>query len=224
MEVTHYWVKTAPTPMIGTKEDIQAGIPNSKFLFNYRNLDKCMRSVVSLASALPFSSFLLGPDKIFPYYTRKLFITWFLSNGTNQLTPAQIDLITKEFINTENLPLMQAFVIQITIIHHYIHHYKDCSDIPGVKNEHLLANPRRNLEIIFDYCGLSKDLVDLGMRGFDEDSQKNSIISKKNVSKSGNRHQGTIDAKFREQMNRIADALKVSILDDDHLLPNTMTS
>jgi hypothetical protein len=181
MEVAHYMAKIVPGIDMCRKSEIEAAIPKIKFLFQYRDIIECTESVANIASAMPLAVVLLGLDRLIPYYCRKFLSKWFLTASTH-FNPEQAKILTREYIKTHNVILMQAFQIQVLAYHSVLQMIEEDNDIPAVKCEHLVANPRRCLEAIFGHCGVSKDLIEPALEALNEDSQKNSVLSKAKVS------------------------------------------
>ena len=93
------------------------------------------------------------------------------------------------FVNFPDHPLRQTpsmYACYIftwsQIVYRYLNFREMGYRIDGVKYEHLVGNPRENMEIILTHCGLPVEWAEPAMAALASDSQRNSPLSMKNLS------------------------------------------
>ncbi|ELT94410.1 hypothetical protein CAPTEDRAFT_197505 [Capitella teleta] len=67
------------------------------------------------------------------------------------------------------------------VLYRYLEWRQKGFDIVGVKYEHLIANPKRNMEIILEHCGLPTLWAEASLDALVSDSQRNSPLSMKHL-------------------------------------------
>jgi hypothetical protein len=225
MQVECYMLKTLPNGIYGGCKAIQAALPDVKFIVLYKDIRECTLSYVTFANVLPLANLIIELDKLIPYYWRNFFIEAQIgiiqSSGTQILSPDQERVLKDEFMKTRNLPLMPFFLLEVLAMKRIMQMRQEVENIPAVKYNHIMADPKRCLETIFQFCGLRKELVEPALLALEEDSQKNSVVSRENLAK--NKFTTNIDTHFEQQMSVIAQSLGIPLLTSEDVLPHTIT-
>lgn len=148
-------------------EQIYRALLRASYVFMYRDAVGWTESLMQFATAV---------GATFPLSTQSRDLTWMLVSADQPLSVlAKYTDIDVEF--TEGAALIPAgWSIQLTEYRKLLH-----LGVPflALRYNELVANRKTELERLFAHCGIAAGAVDKALDAFDEDSQKGTIIERK---------------------------------------------
>jgi hypothetical protein len=214
MDIQAYFIKTT-VYRANLNQRLEEAIPGSKFLFLYRDVSVCVRSVYKISTGLPFVQQIFFFETHFPPM-RGLLLKRTARGGLYDFPKGVYDI----YKQSKNLKLMYFHILFSHFIHVFFQQRKEHKNFPAVKYEHLISNPVKSMEAILEYCELNKDLVGPSLKSLEKDSQANSAISKSKLSASPSAH---VDDSIRKDIKGIFREFGIPNLWENSLIENTIT-
>lgn len=124
-----------------------------------------------------------------------------------------------------NIPLDDDLTFGVLVCAGSMHLYQDARrrrvQVSAVRYEDLVANPTESCRRIIEYCGLPDELVDLAVRAFNVDSQRNTRLSRQSMRKY---KEPAMRQETRNMLNeRVLGKLGLPLIGEDCLLDGTIT-
>ncbi|ELU06768.1 hypothetical protein CAPTEDRAFT_193976 [Capitella teleta] len=168
----HYdsYVLKTTAPGIYFTDLMNEVFPDSRVLFMYRNGVQVADSLSKASVQMPIlrMGYIIFSSLSILYTQQKQFAEYFCNFP---------DLPCRK------LPSVYACCVFTwgMILYRYLELVQKGADIVGVKYEHLIANPKENMRIILEHCGLPTEWAESSLKALESDSQRNSPLSMKHL-------------------------------------------
>ena len=145
---------------------IQRVYPNAKHFFCYRDIEAMANAIQKLRNVCPLGRLIwLGGSK--SSFLMKQLVT---TGGMNSIKPIKF-----------THPTDIGAIIWAVSVRRYLDMRQQGVNIAGFFYGDLVKNKRFAVEKAFEFSGIPQELVDVGVRGLDRNSQENSGISTKEL-------------------------------------------
>ncbi|ELT87298.1 hypothetical protein CAPTEDRAFT_189090 [Capitella teleta] len=140
-------------------------------------------------------------------------------SGRGMVTTSVKNLLLK----SKHFVVLSSFLMWGSLVQVYRNQLNEeySLDIPAIKYEHFISNPKASTEAMFKHVGLPADLVPLAIHGMLEDSQKDTIVSRRNMSQCASI--GDPKGELAQELLVLCDMFGLDSYTDMDL-PNTITS
>ncbi|ELT87318.1 hypothetical protein CAPTEDRAFT_189114 [Capitella teleta] len=189
---------------------------NSSQLFIYRNPMKSVMSLAKSCQLSPTFRLMTVLMQIMPGIKSK-FIPKLSGRGMVTTSVKNLILKSKHFV------VLSSFLMWGGLVQAYRNQLNEeySLEIPAIKYEHFISNPKASTEAMFKHVGLPADLVPLAIHGMLEDSQKDTIVSRRNMSQCASI--GDPKGELAQELLVLCDMFGLDSYTDLDL-PNTITS
>lgn len=200
-----YMIKVITTAAVGLPFLMKL-YPDATCLFMYRHPIPVAKSIYRLHYAWP-----------------SLCMAFVLGGISGKATKAIVDSMGfdgRDFNIRLKHDLTMGVLVYALAMRQYLEVRKKGIEIVAVRYEDLMAKKRGTVEKMFEYCKLPLEWVDLGMRGFDIDSQGNTPISRDNI---GGLPEPTLTPEARKDLNELLHGHGLPTLDEECLVEGTIS-
>ena len=166
-----YMVKIMGHAMSSTLTPLWKLYPDCILLFMYRDGLPMVKSVSRLVQQEPIARVVNAILQLFPSLNK---FALAISGSSNDNIPEAASNIS---------PFASTVYAWASLCDSYNSLRRKGMPIAAIKYEDLIQNPAKSLEIIFRHCGLDIASVSNALKAFEQDSQRNSILSRTSLSK-----------------------------------------
>lgn len=139
--------------------------PSSRLLFIHRDVDKVAKSVCRTTMVVPSAYIMFALGKLSGRFFKMA------------LNLAGLHMKSDLCVRIEN-NLMIGVLVSAVVSSAYVDMRRRGFDIHAVRYEDLVARPLDMCRVILEYCRLPVSLVELAVKAFDADSQRNSPLAR----------------------------------------------
>jgi len=180
--------------------------PRSKFMFMYRDPVKVAKSIYKISYS--WTSLRLA-------YILGAFSATFTEKVIDSMGFSGVDFKVRL---EDNLTLGMFVVVVAT--KYYLDFIDQGFDVAGILYEDIIADPKYACTQILKFIGIPESLADLGVKGLEQDSQRNSPISAKIL---GRVVEPVMTARSKEISNQTLKKYGLPLVGEDPYLRGTIT-
>jgi len=180
--------------------------PSSRCLFIYRDFETVVKSSSRSEQVVPTVLVLSKIARV---------STW--------LTKVMLDAIGlngADFCEFASTGFMVGAIVPVITTSSYLDARRRGLDIRAVRFEDFVARPLDMCRVVLEYCHLPVSLAELAVRGFETDSQRNSILAKSVV---GHLKEAEITVQTKAKLNELLKKYEMPLIGEPQIIEGTLT-